>query len=64
MIKMITDNEQARKKLFEKGGVDFAPGPYAVIFVCACIVGLLPASKVAKVLKKLGGGGGGAFFPS
>ena len=39
---------QTRKKLFENGGVDFAPGPP-------------PPSKVAQVLKKLmSGGGGGA----
>ena len=39
---------QARKKLFENGGADFAQGPP-------------PCTNVAQVLKKLmsGGGGGG-----
>ena len=52
--------EQARKKLFEKGGADFAPGPYAVFFF---FTGPPPASKIAQVLKKLMSGGGGGGTP-
>ena len=56
---------QASTKLFEKGGADCAPGPYAVFFF---FTGPPPASKVAQVLKKLMSTGEGGtptlFFPS
>ena len=53
---------QARTKLFEKGGADFAPGPYAVIF----FTGPPPASIVDASPEKADERGGlsALFFPS
>ena len=49
---------QARKKLFEKRGADFAPGPYTVIFFFRSAASLESRASPEKADGRGGGGGG------